>query len=58
VCARADEEKLPAYLETGNEKNLGLYRHFGFEVRDEIRLSPGAPPLWTMGREPRPVHPV
>jgi hypothetical protein len=29
----ADEDGLPAYLETADEKNFGLYQSFGFEVK-------------------------
>lgn len=53
TCALADRDHLPAYLETTNPKNLGLYRRFGFEVVDEVTCYPGAPPLWTMLRPGR-----
>jgi ribosomal protein S18 acetylase RimI-like enzyme len=32
VLERTDGERMPAYLETRKEKNVGLYRRFGFEV--------------------------
>ena len=32
MLKRIDEEKMPVYLETQNEKNVELYRKFGFEV--------------------------
>ncbi len=32
MLARIDEEDLPIYLETEEEKNAQLYQHFGFEV--------------------------
>jgi ribosomal protein S18 acetylase RimI-like enzyme len=51
--AFADERHLPAYLETGNDKNLGFYRHLGFEVTDTITIGIGAPPLWLMWRDAR-----
>ena len=51
--ADADRDQLPAYLETSNEANLGLYRRFGFDVVDELDPGRGAPPVWTMRREPR-----
>ena len=35
MLARIDEEHLPCYLDTQNERNVALYRHFGFEVADE-----------------------
>lgn len=51
--ALADRDGLPAYLETTNDVNLPLYRHFGFEVVQEIVLPGGFPPLWTMLRPAR-----
>lgn len=48
--ALADRDRLPAYLETGNGKNLGFYRHFGFEVAGTAEVGVGAPPLWLMWR--------
>ncbi|HTE42335.1 MAG TPA: GNAT family N-acetyltransferase [Steroidobacteraceae bacterium] len=48
---RADAERLPTYLETGNEETLSFYRHFGFEVTKTITISAGAPPLWLMWRD-------
>ena len=32
MLARIDGERMPAYLETQKEQNVGLYRKFGFEV--------------------------
>lgn len=54
VLDRCDREELPCWLETATPDNLSLYRRFGFEVRDEIRLPGGGPPLWGMWRAPRP----
>jgi ribosomal protein S18 acetylase RimI-like enzyme len=48
-----DAKKLPAYLESSNEKNLPLYRRHGFAVINEFRPVPEAPPLWGMWREPK-----
>jgi GNAT superfamily N-acetyltransferase len=47
-----DAEGLPAYLETGKERNLAFYGRHGFDVIDQIVL-PGGPPLWFMWREAR-----
>jgi ribosomal protein S18 acetylase RimI-like enzyme len=46
----ADREKVPAYLETSNPKNLAFYRRFGFETTSEVALSGGYPPLYAMRR--------
>lgn len=36
MLSNIDEEGLPCYLETGGEKNISMYQHFGFEVVDEF----------------------
>ncbi|MBD0694507.1 GNAT family N-acetyltransferase [Streptomyces sp. CBMA123] len=51
--ARADAAGLPVYLESSKQENLGLYRHFGFEVEEEVRLPANGPTLWAMRRGPR-----
>lgn len=50
LCALADRDGVPAYLETSNEVNLGFYRRFGFEERDRFDTPGGGPPIWTMVR--------
>lgn len=47
-----DKEGLPAYLETGKERNVSFYTRHGFVVRDEMVL-PKGPRIWFMWREPR-----
>ena len=51
--AKADAAGLPAYLESSKEDNLPFYEHFGFAVRDEVRLPGGGPVLRAMWREAR-----
>ena len=52
MLIRLDEDKLPCYLETLDEKNVGLYEHFGFKLLDESAI-PGTPLRnWAMLREP------
>ncbi len=53
VLERADEDGVPAYLESSKERNVPLYRRFGFEVIDEYRSKVGSPPIWRMWREPK-----
>lgn len=48
---RIDEENLPCYLETSNESNISMYRHFGFEVVDEIYAPGSTYKLWAMLRD-------
>lgn len=53
VLVRCDQQSLPAYLETAQERNLSLYRRFGFDVSLTLTDLPGkAPPLWCMWRPP------
>lgn len=42
--------RLPVYLETPLEKNIGFYRGLGFEVTDEWIVSKGGPRFWSMWR--------
>jgi RimJ/RimL family protein N-acetyltransferase len=52
---RLDTNKIPCYLNTQNEKNIGLYEHFGFRVIDQLTL-PGTDILHTaMQRNPSEV---
>ena len=53
VLERCDEQGLPAYLETQKLDNVAFYRHFGFEVREELEIVVGGPRAWTMWREPQ-----
>ncbi|WND03126.1 GNAT family N-acetyltransferase [Temperatibacter marinus] len=48
---RADRERMPAYLESSKESNIPFYRHFGFEIVEEVKATPEAPSLWLMWRE-------
>lgn len=44
----------PSYLETQDVRTVALYLRLGFEVcRSQFVGVPGAPPTWTMWREPR-----
>ncbi|MDQ3398081.1 MAG: GNAT family N-acetyltransferase [Deinococcota bacterium] len=52
--ARAEATRYGCYLETMLERNVRLYRRFGFEVvREEQGLVPGGPPFWFMWRAPQ-----
>jgi GNAT superfamily N-acetyltransferase len=53
VLERADEEGVPAYLESSNPRNIPFYARHGFEVREEISCGKGAPTVTAMWREPR-----
>lgn len=49
---RLDAANQAAYLETGTERNVALYRRHGFEVISEHRARADAPTMWSMWREP------
>ena len=51
VLEECDRDEVPAYLETGTERNVAFYTRHGFKVREEFRL-PGGPPIWLMWRDP------
>jgi ribosomal protein S18 acetylase RimI-like enzyme len=53
VLEECDRDEVPAYLETGTERNVAFYNRHGFKVTEELRL-PGGPPIWLMWRDPRP----
>jgi ribosomal protein S18 acetylase RimI-like enzyme len=50
---RLDVERLPAYLETGNPRNLDFYPRHGFEVVAEETVPGTDLTFWGMRREPR-----
>jgi ribosomal protein S18 acetylase RimI-like enzyme len=55
AAERLDHAGRPAYLETQSERNVALYRRFGFEVISTHRARLDAPLVWSMWREPAPL---
>ena len=53
MLARIDEEGLPCYLETLDERNVRLYEHFGFKVVEEATIPETSLTNWAMLREVR-----
>lgn len=53
VLNRCDRDRIPAYLESSNERNITLYERHGFRVTDALRLPKGGPALRLMWREPQ-----
>jgi len=53
MLANIDEEGLPCYLETGGEKNISMYRHFGFAVVDEFVVPGTKDKVVAMLRKPK-----
>lgn len=52
ALARCDRERVPAYLESTNPRNMSLYRRHGFEPLGTIQVG-SSPPLVPMLRKPR-----
>jgi ribosomal protein S18 acetylase RimI-like enzyme len=50
---RCDADRLPAYLESGNERNVPFYERHGFGVIGELSIPDGGPMLWLMWRDPQ-----
>lgn len=48
-----DAERLPAYLDNSNPRNIPLYERYGFRVVSEYRARDDAPPIWGMWRDAR-----
>jgi len=51
MLARIDEEQLPCYLDTEDEKNVPLYQHYGFKILEEAIIPRTEVRLWAMLRE-------
>lgn len=51
MLARIDQEHLPCYLETNNEKNVPIYEHFGFKVVEVDTILGSDVNHWAMLRE-------
>lgn len=52
ALARSDADGLPAYLESSNPRNIGLYQRHGFEIIRTIQVG-SSPPVVPMLRRPR-----
>jgi GNAT superfamily N-acetyltransferase len=51
MLSRTDREGIPCYLETGDERNVRLYEHFGFRVVDKSAVPRTELTSWAMLRE-------
>jgi ribosomal protein S18 acetylase RimI-like enzyme len=52
VLERIDRERMPCFLETNIDKNVAIYRHFGFEVLSEDKLPGTKVTSFAMLRKP------
>lgn len=53
MLARIDEQGLPCYLSTHEEKNTRLYEHFGFRVIEKSDIPRTGLTIWAMLRDSR-----
>jgi ribosomal protein S18 acetylase RimI-like enzyme len=47
-----DDERMVAYLETNKADNVGLYRHYGFELKKEELIPKSPVTHYAMVRQP------
>lgn len=52
ILAKADAQKMPLYLETHDEKNVGYYQKYNFELAMATQIPQYHLPLWCMVRQP------
>jgi GNAT superfamily N-acetyltransferase len=52
VLTGLDADRMPAYLESSNERNLSLYERNGFGVIGRLQALGHGPAIWRMWREP------
>lgn len=50
---KADQQRLPCYLDTHNEANVSLYKRFGFEVAEDSIIPNSDVRHWGMIRYPK-----
>jgi ribosomal protein S18 acetylase RimI-like enzyme len=53
MLSRLDSTHMPCYLETAEEHNVRLYKHFGFRVVDESNVPGTSLTNWAMLRKLR-----
>ncbi len=50
-----DDERMVAYLETNKESNVGLYKHYGFELKREEPIPKSTVTHYAMVRHPKEI---
>ena len=53
VLEHCDTERVPAYLESSNTRNVDFFQRHGFVARTPLQVLPGCPVVTPMWREPR-----
>lgn len=56
VLRQCDEEGVPVWTWSSNERNLAFYYRQGFEVLDKLEFVPDGPTIFPIRREPRPLQ--
>jgi len=52
IIEKSETERIPIYLETQKEENVGLYEKYGFSVKKKVMLpEPLNLPMWLMVRD-------
>lgn len=51
MFSRMDTERIPCYLETLSQKDVSIYRHYGFELVEEGTIPGTKTALWAMLRQ-------
>jgi ribosomal protein S18 acetylase RimI-like enzyme len=51
MLALIDPERMPCYVDTANEKDVSIYKHFGFDVVEEGTIPKTNTIVWAMSRE-------
>ena len=51
MLARIDKQELPCFLETVDERDVAIYKHFGFNVVDESVVPATGMTSWAMLRQ-------
>ncbi|MHA1952843.1 MAG: GNAT family N-acetyltransferase [Candidatus Heimdallarchaeaceae archaeon] len=52
MLKRLDNEKLPCFLETQNENNVEIYKHYGFKIVGKAKIPKSDLEHWSMLRDP------
>ena len=51
-----DDEKMVSYLETNKETNVGLYQHYGFELKETALVPKSDVTHYSMVRAPKKIN--
>ena len=52
ILQKADEQRVPVYLECSNPRSLDFYTRHGFSIIHEVRPCNGGPLIWGVERKP------